>query len=200
MSKTTNLFFRPAIPLVFDRDVTAADGGFESVEMELGDISFDASYGQTHAGGIITLLGVAGTLPTATDDALGRDQWLLGPEAALAMKRPWGVVGVLVSHQWDIAGEDDFDTSVTAGQYFYNFLLGNGWAINASPSFSYNHEARSGDEFSFPLGIGIAKTVMINRRPWQFGIQYWNYIERPDTFGVEHQVRLTIRPVVKLPW
>ena len=58
------------------------------------------------------------TMREATNDLLGLDQWLLGPEAAVAMVRPWGVLGVLVSHQWDVAGEDDFDTSITGGQYF----------------------------------------------------------------------------------
>jgi hypothetical protein len=42
-------------------------------------------------------------------------------------------VGVLVSHQWDIAGEDDYDTSVTGGQYFYALNMGDGWQINVSP-------------------------------------------------------------------
>ena len=30
---------------------------------------------------------------------------------------------------WDIAGDDDFDTSITGGQYSYAFNLKNGWQI-----------------------------------------------------------------------
>jgi hypothetical protein len=200
LSETTNLFMRPAVPVIFNQDVPDRTGGFNSEGVDLGDISFDASLAKTLPGGFVLLGGLAGTLPTATNDSLGLDQWLLGPEGALAMVRPWGVVGVLVSHQWDIAGEDDYDTSVTGGQYFYALNMGDGWQINGSPTFSYNHEAPSDDKWTFPLAIGFSKTVILSGRPWKFGVQYWHYLETPDTFGPDYQVRFSVSPVVKLPW
>ena len=200
LNETSNLFIRPAIPVIFSQDVPQQGGGFSSEGVDLGDISFDFSLGKTLPGGIVLLAGLAGTLPTATNDALGLDQWLLGPEAALAMVGSWGVAGVLASHQWDIAGEDDFDTSITGGQYFYAFNLKDGWQINSSPTFSYNHEASSGNKWTFPLGIGVSKTSIFGGRPWKFGIQYWHYIESPDNFGPDFQIRFSVSPVVKLPW
>ena len=200
LSETTNLFIRPAIPVIFSQDVPQQVGGFSSEGVDLGDIGFDFSVGKTLAGGIVLLGGLAGTIPTATNDSLGLDQWLLGPEAAVAMVRSWGVVGVLVSHQWDVAGEDEFDTSVTGGQYFYAFNLKDGWQINASPTFSYNHEASSSNEWTFPLGIGASKTSIFGGRPWKFGLQYWHYVESPDNFGPDFQIRFTVSPVISLPW
>ena len=200
LTDTTNLFVRPAIPVIFSQDVPQQGGGFSSEGVDLGDIGFDASLAKTLPGGFVLLGGLAGTLPTATNDSLGLDQWLLGPEVAVAMVRPWGVLGALVSHQWDVAGEDDYDTSITGGQYFYAFNLNDGWQINASPTFSYNHEASSGNEWTIPLGIGTSKTTFIGGRPWKFGLQYWYYIESPDNFGPQHQIRFTVSPVVKLPW
>mgnify|MGYP001544314055 CR=1 FL=1 len=200
LSETTNLFIRPAVPVIFSQDVPQQGGGFGSVGVDLGDIGFDFSMGKTLPGGIVLLGGIAGTLPTATNDALGLDQWLLGPEAAIAMVRPWGVLGALVSHQWDVAGEDSFDTSITGGQYFYAFNLKDGWQINSSPAFSYNHEASSGNKWTVPLGIGASKTSIIEGRPWKFGLQYWHYIESPDAFGPDYQLRFSISPVVSLPW
>ena len=144
--------------------------------------------------------GLAGTLPTATENSLGLNQWQLGPEAAVAMVRPWGVLGVLVSHQWDVAGEDDYDTSITGGQYFYTFNIKDGRQINGAPTFSYNHEASNGNEWTLPLAIGVAKTTIIDGRPWKFGVQYWHYVKTPDDFGPDFQIRFTISPVVKLPW
>ena len=200
LNETSNLFIRPAIPVIFSQDVPQQGGGFSSEGVDLGDIGFDFSLGKTLPGGIVLLAGLAGTLPTATNDALGLDQWLLGPEAALAKVGSWGVAGVLVSHQWDIAGEDDFDTSITGGQYFYAFNLKDGWQINGSPTFSYNHEANSGNKWTFPLGIGVSKTSIFGGRPWKFGVQYWHYIESPDNFGPDYQIRFSVSPVVKLPW
>jgi len=200
LSDTTNLFIRPAIPVIFRQDVPQASGGFSSEGIDLGDISFDASVGKTLSGGIVLLGGVAGTLPTATNDSLGLDQWLLGPEFAVAKVGAKGVVGVLVSHQWDVAGEDDYDTSITGGQYFYTLNLDNGWQINGAPTFSYNHEATSGNKWTFPLAIGVTKTTFIGGRPWKFGVQYWHYLESPERFGPDFQIRFSASPVVKLPW
>lgn len=200
LTDTTNLFIRPAIPVIFSQDVPQQGGGFRAEGVDLGDISFDASLAKSLPNGMVLLGGLAGTLPTATNDSLGLDQWLLGPEAAVAMVRPWGVLGVLVSHQWDVAGEDDFDTSITGGQYFYAFNLKDGWQINASPTFSYNHKASSGNKTTFPLGIGVSKTTFIGGRPYKFGLQYWHFVESPDSFGPDFQLRFTVSPVIKLPW
>jgi hypothetical protein len=200
LTDSSNLFVRPAIPVIFEQDVPNRESGFDSRGVDLGDISFDASYARTLPSGLVVLAGLTGTFPTATDDALGLEQWLIGPEAALAIVRPWGVLGALVTHQWDVAGEDDYDTSITGGQYFYALNLGKGWQINSSPTFSYNHEAPNNERWTLPLGIGASKTTIINGRPWKFGLQYWHYIEQPDTFGPDYQVRLSISPVVSLPW
>ena len=126
LSETTNLFVRPAIPLIISQDVPNVAGGFDSKGVDLGDITFDASLARGFPNGMVLLGGLTGTLPTATNDALGLDQWLLGPEFAIAKVEKWGVFGVLVSHQWDIAGEDAFSTSITAGQYFYSINLRDG--------------------------------------------------------------------------
>jgi hypothetical protein len=201
LDDTTNVFMRPAVPVVVKQDIPTGVGEYDDVTWELGDISFDLGIGKTLPGGIIAIGGIVGTLPTATDDDVGLDQWLLGPELALAMVRPWGVAGVLLTHQWDIAGEDDFDTSVTGGQYFYAFNLGNGWQINSNPMFSYNHEAVDSDnKLTFPLGIGVSRTMHLGGRPWKFGAQYWHYVESPDDFGPDFQLRFTVSPVVALPW
>jgi len=200
LSDTTNLFLRPAVPVILNQDVPDPRGGFNSEGVDLGDVSFDASLGRSLPGGLVVLGGLTGTLPTATSDSLGRDQWLLGPEAAVAVVRPWGVLGLLVTQQWDVAGDNDYDTNVTGGQYFYAFNLGNGLQINGSPTFAYDHEASGGNKWTFPLAIGVSQTLILGGRPWKFGIQYWHYIETPDLYGPDYQVRVTVSPVVKLPW
>jgi len=200
LSETSNLFVRPSIPLILKQDVPDSNGDFDSKGLDLGDITFDASLTKALPNGIVIIGGLVGTLPTATDDALGLDQWLLGPEFAVAVVRKWGVAGILLTHQWDIAGEDDFSTSITGGQYFYSINMGDGWQINGSPTFSYNHKADSGNKLTFPLGVGVSKTTIIAGRPWKFGMQYWHYVESPDLFGPDNQIRFTVSPVVKLPW
>ena len=199
IDKGLNFFARPAIPLIIKQDLPKA-GGYEDYGVDLGDIGFDAAIGKSFSNGLVLIGGLVGTLPTATDDALGKDQWMLGPEAFVGWVGKRGVLGVLVTHQWDVAGEDDFDTNLTGGQYFYTINLKEGWQIRSAPNFAYDHEAPSGQRWTFPLGIGVNKTWILNGTPCKFGLEYWHYVEQPDAFGPDWQVRLTVTPVVPLPW
>ena len=212
LSDNTNLFVRPLIPVFIDQPVPVVGGDaivppgdagiadFTGTGVQLGDISFDVAIGHTLDTGTVLIGGLVGTLPTATDDRVGLDQYLLGPEAMLAQQFKWGFLGLLVTHQWDVAGEDDYKTSITGGQYFYTINLKNAWQIQAQPTFSYNHEAESGDRWTVPLGIGVAKTAIFGKTPWKFALQYWHYLEAPDSFGPEYQIRFSVTPVIPLPW
>ena len=150
----------------------------------------------TFESGLIFGFGAAGSIPTATS-GLGTDQWTLGPEIFIGIQRNWGVIGALVNHQWDFAGEDDFDTSITGGQYFAAFGLGGGWQIVSTPPFSYNHET---EDWTLPIGGGLAKTVILGTLPIRTQLQVWKFVSQPDEFGPDWQVRLAISPVVNLPW
>jgi hypothetical protein len=61
-------------------------------------------------------------------------------------------------------------------------------------------EASSGNKWTFPLAIGLSRTVILGGRPWKFGMQYWYYAASPDLFGPAQQIRFSVSPVVALPW
>ena len=108
------VFFRPAIPIFFNEPVPAGSGSFSSEGIDLGDIGFDFSWGQTNKAGWIYGGGLVGTLPTATNDLLGKDKWALGPEGLFGKIGSWGVVLGLLTHQWDVAGSGNKDINVTS--------------------------------------------------------------------------------------
>jgi len=196
-----NLLVRPAIPLVFQAPVLDGAGGFRNEGPELGNIGFDVAYGTTYDSGLLFLFGVVGELPTNTDDAVGADQWRLGPEVAIGLVKKWGVVGALITHKWDVAGDDDPDTSITGGQYFYAFPLPKAWQIAAGPTWSYDQNGASSNKLTLPLGIGISKTTVTAKgTPLKFAVQYWHYIESPDPLGPDWQIRFNFTPVIKVPW
>ncbi len=217
LGEGVNLYVRPYIPILYKQpvpivagvdvsptpgdDFGITDANFSDSDTELGDISFDVAIGKTLPSKTIVLGGIVGTLDTATDDTVGLGQTLLGPEAMVAQVTDWGVLGVMVNHQWNVAGDDDFDTSITGGQYFYTVNLGGGWQIQGSPTFSYNHEAASGEEkWTLPVGGGIAKTTLFGKTPWKFSLQYWHFVKQADAIGPDFQIRFTLGPVVPLPW
>lgn len=199
LGEGTNFFLRPLIPIIIDQPVYE-NGGFSSKGVELGDIGFDAAIGHSFPSGLTLIGGLAGLLPTATDDALGLEQLLLGPEVVVGWKFKWGFLGGLFIHQWDVAGEDDYDTSITSGQLFFTVNLKHGWQIQSQPLWSYNHNATSGNKWTLPVGLAISKTSVFDKMPIKFSLQYYNYIESPDAFGPEHQVRFIVTPVVPMPW
>jgi hypothetical protein len=199
LGKGVNFFLRPLVPVILDQPVFE-DGGFDNRGVDLGNIGFDAAIGKSFASGLQLIGGITGTLPTATDSDLNTKQLLLGPEVFAGWKFDWGFIGALFNHQWDTTGWDESTTSITGGQYFYTINLKDAWQIQAQPTWSYNHEADSDNKLTFPLGIGVAKTIFVGKMPLKVSLQYWNYIESPDAFGPKHQVRLQIAPVVPLPW
>ena len=193
-----NFFLRPLVPVLLDQPV-ARPSGFDNEGVDLGDISFDMAIGKSFPSGLQVIGGMVGTLDTAGSN-LGLGQTLLGPELFLGTKTDWGFYGALVSHQWDVAGDDDFQTSITGGQYFFTYNLENAWQVQMQPTWSYNHKAAPGNRWTFPLGVGFAKTVIMGKMPVKLSLQYWNYVATPDNFGPEHQIRFQIAPVVALPW
>ena len=195
-----SIFFRPGIPLLFEQPVPDGQGGFTKEGTDLGDTAYDVLYSGTTDSGTIWGFGAAGTLPTATNDKLGKDLWGLGPEALLGVAKKWGVVGGLLSHQWDVGGSGTGKINTTNLSYFYSFPLGGGWQFASAPVISYNHEAADGSNLTLPLGIGVSKTTVLWGRPWTFQVQYWNNVERPDAFAPEHTIRLSILPVISAPW
>lgn len=213
LNDSTNFFLRPLIPMFLDQPAPVVGGasllsgssdiaasGFSNTGLQLGDISVDAAIGKTFESGTMMVGGLVATLPTASDDRVGLDQYLLGPELMLGRAFKWGFAGLLLTHQWDVAGDDSFDTSVTGGQYFYTINLKNAWQIQAQPTWSYNHKADSGNRLTLPVGVGVSKTTIIGTTPWKFSLQYWHYVEQPDNFGPDFQIRFQVAPVVALPW
>ena len=43
---------------------------------------------------------------------------------------------------------------------------------------------------------GVARTMMIGDTPVKFGLQWWHYLESPDTFGAQDVIRFQVAPVV----
>ena len=196
------LALRPALPLIIDQPVfDAGEGRFVDEGPELGDISFDFIYGKTSPSGLITLGGLFGVLPTHTDSAVGSDQWRFGPEALIGIARDWGVIGALVSHQWNVAGgSDEANTSISSINYLYAIGLGGAYQLAAGPIITYDWNAASDQAWTVPLGIGLAKTVIAGKTPIKLQGQIFYYVEQPDAFGPEWGFKISISPVVKNPF
>lgn len=218
LAKGVNLFVRPLIPIYLTQPIYGANG-FEQKGFNLGNISADIAVGKTWPSKTITIVGVFGGFPTATDKSLRSDFITVGPEFMVAQLFDWGVLGLMINHAWSTTSKeadpssftvlpDEFyvftgnrqRANITAGQYFYIVNLKNAWQITGQPTFAYNHEASEGNKFTFPIGTGVNKVTRWGKLPIKLSVQYWYYLATPDSFGPRHQIRLQIAPVVPLPW
>ena len=191
-----NLLFRPAIPIQFNQPVFDANTQAFGSEASFGNIGFDLAYGTTFPdSGFLYFVGMVGSVPSASSEEL-RGQWAFGPEVAIGVAKPWGVVGMLLTQSWDAEGGDE-STNTTGGQYFYAFALPNAWQIAAGPSWSYNHVT---DQLTFPVATGLSKTTRIGTMPLKLSAQAWYYVAKPDAFGPEWQLRFSVTPVIPIPW
>lgn len=204
------LIFKPLVPLLLDEPVfNPTRNDFDSKGVDLGDISFELAYGGTDdlaygdvelESGILSLFGIFGSLPTATDDEVGSQQWRLGPEVVVGLVQKWGLVGFAAAHSWDLGGSNDEDFSTTTIEYFYAYGLGGGWQLAAGPTIEADWEADSSNTWTVPIGIGIEKTTKFGSTPWKFSLEAHYYVEQSDSFGPELLLIFQITPVIANPF
>ncbi len=190
---------RPAFPVLIQQPVYDTEAGRFKYKSGLGDISFDSIYGKTFPSGLVLLGGMFGVLPTATDEVLGKDQLQLGPEFLASKVGHWGAAGFLFFHVWDVAG-DDPHTSISSLQYIYAINLGNAYQLASSPTIIYDWEAESDQAWTVPLGVGLAKTVILGETPLKLQCQVFYNVEKPDAFASDWGLKLSISPVVANPF
>lgn len=170
-----NLVSRAIIPLI-NQPVGKSDE-----EFGLGDINYSLFVSPKDAGKWIWGIGPSITIPTASDDILGKEKWSAGPTAViLTMPGHW-VIGGLVSQQWSFAGDSDRDhvSSFTA-QYFINYNLLKGWSLKSTPTMTADWTADSGDRWTIPVGGGVGKLFKIGKQPFTAALQAFHNVEKPD--------------------
>lgn len=189
-----NLIVRPAFPYVVGQPSFGA-GSFTETS-NFGDIPYDVLYSWGRNGWTFGA-GVVGSIPTGSK--LSSENWLLGPSALAVKTEDWGVWGFFPFHNEKVGGSGP-DVSLTSLQYFLFYGLGNGWQIGTGPTISYDWNAASGQEWTVPFGLQLAKTTVIGKQliKLNFGAEF-NAV-RPDAFASDWKFTFTFSPVIKNPF
>jgi hypothetical protein len=193
---------RPVFPVVKQPvvDPTQPDGTDGHVS-GFGDMQLFTLVGPNRLDGVVWGAGATFKFPTASRDELGQEKWQAGPAAMLFRFGKLWTTGVLAQHWESFAGDDDrADTSQTDIQYVIRRNLGNGWSLGMGPTVSIDWEADSGDKVTFPIGLGITKTLRIGSTPWKIRLEPQYSIVKPDTLGADWNIRLQLAPVIQSPF
>lgn len=196
-TKRGNVILRPTIPIQFGEPYLTGAGSVETA-VQFGNISLDTLYGKTLKSGFMIMGGFNTLFPTGSKPELRAD-WALGPEVVIgfASKKTGNVWGTITQFTWSFPTRADGQN--VGGQYFYAINVGKGWQVAAQPIWTYSRESKV---VRFPLGIGVVKVAAFGKKnfPVQLGTQVWAYAPPPGASGPEWTVRLTIAPIVPLPW
>jgi hypothetical protein len=197
-----NLNFQPVIPFkLTDKwnmiartivPVLSVPGPDETRFSGFGDIQEQIFISPSGAGKLIWGVGPIFSVPTATSDPVETGSWAAGPTfVALAMTGPW-VLGALVNNLWTFSDSgNSTEVNTFLLQPFVNYNFGKGWAISTAPSITANWDAPDGQQWTVPIGIGISRTTLFDRRPMTIAVTYYRNVEHPDS-APANQIRFQI--------
>jgi hypothetical protein len=166
-----NLISRTILPLISQTNITAGSG----TQTGIGDTiqSFFFSPVAPTSGGWIWGAGPVFLLPTATDDALGREKWGAGiTGVALKQTGPW-TYGMLFNNIWSVAGDSSRpDINETFLNPFLSYALGGGLSLGMNTEALYDRET---SQWSVPINLTVDKVASLGGQPVSFGagVRYW---------------------------
>jgi len=184
INKDFNVVSRTIVPVM---SLPTESGG----KMQgIADIQEQIYFSPRAAKGLIWGFGPVISFPTATVSVLATGQFAAGPTLVLLGMPGRFVVGGVANQIWRIAGSTSTQTINTFFvQPFINYNFKLGWSISTAPSITANWSAASGQQWTVPIGIGIAKIAAIGSQPVSLGLQYYHNAVRPDNAGAD-QVRM----------
>jgi hypothetical protein len=132
--------------------------------------------------------------PTATNPALGVNNWGSGPSAAFLHKDegPWDF-GAVVNNIWSFGGPTT--GSDRTNQLFLNpivnYHFGDGWSVGSSPEIATNWIA-SGGKWTVPVGGGFGKLFRVGGQALRVDLDSYYNAVRPQASNETWLVQLKL--------
>jgi hypothetical protein len=182
-----NVVTRTILPVISQPAFRAG----EDTTFGLGATQFNAFLSPAKPGAVIWGVGAVAQAPTITDKNLGSTVWGGGPTAvALTMQGPW-VIGALANNIWSAGGNAQNRYNILTVQPFINYNFGHGTSIGFSPIITANWDAKSGDQWTVPLGLALSQILFLGNQPVSVQLGSYYNVVRPD-IGPEWQVRFQL--------
>jgi hypothetical protein len=185
LSENWNLISRTILPVIDQDgiDLAGATDGFG-----LGD-TVQSFFVSPKSSDPIWGLGPVFLLPTATDSALGSEQWGAGPTGLVLRQSGHWTYGALANHLWSFAGDDArADVNATFFQPFVSYITDSKTTFGLSLESTYDWD---GGEWNVPLNFVVSQLLKIGDQPLQIfgGVRY--YLDAPNG-GAEWGLRFGV--------
>ncbi len=173
----------------------------------LGDLAYVGLVGPKHLpkagdGKLFLAAGPTMIFPSASEDILGQGKWQAGPAFAAGYLTEHWRLGVFPQQWWSFAGDDHRPAvSQMNLQYFLYYAPTPEWEIGMSPNVFVNWNAPSGNQVTFPVGLGVHHLFNIGQLPVSMGIEAsYSVIHPSDLPGSRWDIRFTLMPLAPAPW
>jgi hypothetical protein len=151
----------------------------------------------------IMALGPDFSIPTATQDEFGRQQWSAGVTGVIGYKGENWMAGAYPQYYWGVAdqGRDDDVKDASFGNMFYWFWynITDSFQVGFSPTIQYDHQADSGNRWNVPVGLGFSKIIKMGQTPIRIEIGAEYSVVHEDDFGTEMLFKVNFIPVIPRP-
>jgi hypothetical protein len=184
LSQKWGLYVRPVATIVNSVPLPSPNAGSERIS-GFGDTVVGVAAARPLLGGrLVVGAGPTFVFPTASEDALGRDNWQVGPDVgATLLGKNFIAYGFV--QQWFKAGGDGGETSQMNGVFNFTYTLANGMTIGTQPSLSVDWKALDGERVAFSIGPQVGKLCRCGSTPTLFQVQFEYYPVRPDVVRPE---------------
>lgn len=180
-----NLVTRTIIPIVTVPDYS--DAGKSSVT-GLSDITLSMFFVPKESK-VIWGLGPIIQLPTTTNDAVGPNEFGLGPSLILVLMKGKWVYGGTMNNVWSI-GNTNLNQFLL--QYFINYNLPKSWYLSSAPIITANWKAEAGNKWVVPFGGAVGKIFNIGKLPINAQLGGFYVAVKPEG-GANWQSRIQVQ-------
>jgi hypothetical protein len=148
------------------------------------------------AGPWLLALGPTFIFPTATSKFTGQGKYQIGPAAVLGYLSDDYIAGIFPQAWWSVSGGSRSPVAQLNLQPFFSVFFGEGWSIGYSGNILANLHASTGQMWTVPLGLALAKVVKLGPLPVRLSLGGQYMPVRPSEFGQEWNIQLVIAPVI----
>ena len=190
------LVTRPTFPLLDSKPYKDQEGELSRVTA-FGDIELPVVLA-LDTGPWQLAAGPTFVLPTAGSTQTGKGKWQAGPAGVFGYRSPDWQATLFAQQWWSFAGSGRRPlVSQLKVQYILNWFFPDGWSIGMSPYIRVDWKAEEGQQLTFPVGLGVGKTVKLaGGHAVKFALQFQYMPIHPDDFGQHFNVQVSVTPVI----
>jgi hypothetical protein len=175
LNEDWNLIIRTIIPYVDAQSPVPGGSNLSG----LGDIvqSFFFSPKALTANGWVWAVGPVLGYPSASENALGSENWSAGPTFLVLKQQNGWTFGALGNHLWSFSGPDDRTyTSATFLQPFLSFTTKKRTTLGLNTESTYDWNGR---QWTVPINATVSQLLRFGKRPVSIAFTARAYADRP---------------------